>query len=71
MAQYMKVEEYINKYFVDGSKPDKRTIIKAIGKDLPGAKIGSQYFVDVEPLQVKPKTGNKLADKILQSIGSV
>lgn len=64
----MKLEKYAKITFTEDSCPDIRTLRKWINKNkLPGKKIGSSYFVDIDADQkMRTMTGNSLADKVLQ-----
>lgn len=50
---YMKVSQYREKHFVEGSRPSVNTIKRWIDDgELPGKTIGGMYYVEVD--RVKP-----------------
>lgn len=49
--QLLKLSEFRKKYFAPGSEPDIKTIKSDIDNaDLPGMKIGTRYYIDVDRL---------------------
>lgn len=61
----IKVSQYIKREFAPGSEVDRRTIIALIKKkELPGAKVGGQWFV----ITGQQDTGNAIANEILKGI---
>jgi hypothetical protein len=64
-SKYIKPSAYRLKYFVKGSAPSVSTIRRWIEtSELPGIKIGSNYYVDESQLSA---TGNPLVDSVLNS----
>ena len=61
----LKISQYIKREFAPGSEPDPRTIISAIQRgEIPGQKIGGQWFVDDSP---PPSDLHPIAASILRS----
>ncbi len=59
------VNEYLEKYFSEESRPSKRTVWGWLRSGaLPAEKFGKQYYLDTGMLK-KRHTGNPLADKII------
>ena len=47
-ARLVRVSQWREHYFPAGSRPDKRTVRKAIdNQEIPGCKVGGIYYVDV------------------------
>ena len=64
MKKLMKVSQYQELYFTEGSAPAASTIRRQIDNgDLPGERIGKCYYVNVALLG----TGNKLVDMVLRA----
>ncbi len=59
----MKATKFRTEYFAKGSEPDMKTLKRCIDEgDLPGRRIGTIYYVDLDKLH---QTGNPLVDKVL------
>jgi len=59
----IRVTEYRETYFSEASAPSDATVKRWINKNLlPGVKIGTNYFIDANKLNM---TGNPLIDNVL------
>lgn len=59
----MKATKFQTAYFEKGSEPDMKTLKKWIEEgELPGQRIGTIYYVDVDRLKV---SNNPLVNKVL------
>ncbi len=60
----MALDEYIQHRYTEKSRPCRRTIIRLLNLgELPGKKIGRNYYVDIEA--EKRFTGNPLVDRVI------
>lgn len=60
----MSVEEYLQTYFSENSRPTRRIITTLVKEgEIPGRKFGKSYYIDVEA--DARGTGNRLVDKVL------
>jgi len=60
------IKEYIEKYFSEESRPNKNSVWRWVRDGiLPAQKLGKRYYIDTDVLDKKRRTGNRLADKIL------
>ena len=65
MAQYIKLAVFRETQFVKGHAPLTKTLKSWIVKgELPGKKIGSHYYVDLQKFNL---TGNDLVDSVLMA----
>ncbi|SOB76129.1 hypothetical protein SAMN04488490_1805 [Marinobacter sp. LV10R510-11A] len=59
----MKATQFRIRYFEKGSEPDMKTLKKLIEEgDLPGQKMGTIYYVDLDRIKV---SSNPLVNKVL------
>ncbi len=59
----MKATQFRIRYFEKGSEPDMKTLKKLIAEgDLPGKKMGTIYYVDLDRIKV---SSNPLVNKVL------
>lgn len=64
LAPKMPVDEYRDTVFVGNKAPSVRTVKRWIDKgELPGVKIGSQYFVLID--QADQNTANSTVQRLL------
>lgn len=62
----MKIRQFREEFFTEGSAPDIKTIKKAIEDgDLAGKKIGAAYFIDVDKLLAANQSSNPLVQRVL------
>jgi len=64
----MRLDEYLETFYTEASRPHRRTLIKRINQHiLPGKKEGKFYYVDVEAKNSNIQlTGNLLVDRVLR-----
>ena len=65
---YIKLSQYLNKHFAEGSKPTRETAIKWIESgDVVGRKLGGNWYVDPDKdpiLSVTPKPTSNLSPAV-------
>jgi len=62
-VKLMKATQFRIRYFEKGSEPDMKTLKKLIEEgDLPGQKMGTIYYVDLDRIKV---SSNPLVNKVL------
>ena len=62
----MPIGKWRDKYFAEGCGPTNKTVRRWIDEgELPGERIGSQYYVDDARYQAK--SGNELVDKVINA----